>query len=124
MRLLIDTHVLLWQLADDQRFKKRWRTVLEDDATQIFVSDVSLWEIVVKVRTGRLSIDIEEVEEEVVAFGYLPLAIKRVHIRELKRLPLVHRDPFDHLLLAQARVEGLTMLSDDREFRRFDVALA
>lgn len=77
-----------------------------------------------KVRTGRLSIDIEEVEEEVVAFGYVPLAIKRVHIRELKRLPLVHRDPFDHLLLAQARVEGLTMLSDDREFRHYDVALA
>ena len=89
--------------------------------TEIFLSDVSLWEIVLKTRTGRLEFDLSVAEKEVSEFGYHSLPLRRAHLHALTAMPIHHRDPFDHLLLAQASVEGLTLLTNDRAMTRYGV---
>ena len=122
MNLLVDTHILLWQLHDDPRFRKRWREILEDTEREVFVSEVSLWEIAIKVRAGRLEVKLSDVERAVDRLGYLWLALTRTHLRTLMTLPVIHRDPYDHLLLAQADSEGLLLLTHDDEMTRYGVA--
>jgi PIN domain nuclease of toxin-antitoxin system len=122
LNLLIDTHILLWQLHDDPRFRKRWREILDDTEREVFVSEVSLWEIAIKVRAGRLDVKLSDVERAVDRLGYRWLALTRAHLRRLMTLPVIHRDPYDHLLLAQADSEDLLLLTQDEEMSRYGVA--
>jgi PIN domain nuclease of toxin-antitoxin system len=122
LNLLLDTHILLWQLHDDPRFRERWREILEDTEREVFVSEVSLWEIAIKVRTGRLELKLSDVERAVDRLGYRWLPLARSHLRKLMTLPVIHRDPYDHLLLAQADSEGLLLLTQDEEMTRYGVA--
>jgi PIN domain nuclease of toxin-antitoxin system len=122
LNLLIDTHILLWQLHDDPRFRKRWREILDDTEREVFVSEVSLWEIAIKVRAGRLDVKLSDVERAVDRLGYRWLALTRGHLRKLMTLPVIHRDPYDHLLLAQADSEELLLLTQDEEMSRYGVA--
>ncbi len=114
MRLLLDTHALLWWLADDDRLGARARELIEDPGNDVIVSVVSLWEIVVKVRVGRLEADIREIADVVQREGFVRLDISTAHLLALTGLPVYHRDPFDHLLIAQATAEGATFISEDR----------
>ncbi len=123
MRLLLDTHALIWWLADDRRLGLRARALIADPANQVLVSVVSLWEIVVKVRIGKLEAEIGAVERAVVRNNFLRLAITQAHLAALTPLPLHHRDPFDHLLMAQATVEDALMVSDDENIARYPVRL-
>lgn len=113
MKLLLDTHALLWWLADDHQLGPRARKLIEDPDTEVLVSVVSLWEIVVKVRVGRLQAHVEDIWEAVLEAGFTVLDIGIAHLLDLVALPMLHRDPFDHLLMAQARVEGAVFLSQD-----------
>lgn len=122
MNLLIDTHILLWQLDGDPRFRKRWREILEDTEREVFVSEITLWEIAIKARNGRLEVKLADVERAVDRLGYRWLALTRTHLRKLMTLPVIHRDPFDHLLLAQAASEALLLLTNDDEMTRYGVA--
>jgi PIN domain nuclease of toxin-antitoxin system len=122
LNLLIDTHILLWQLHDDPRFRKRWREILDDTEREVFVSEVSLWEIAIKVRAGRLDVKLSDVERAVDRLGYRWLVLTRAHLRRLMTLPVIHRDPYDHLLLAQADSEDLLLLTQDEEMSRYGVA--
>ncbi len=123
MKLLLDTHALLWWLADDAQLGSQARELIEDPANDVLVSVVSLWEIVVKVRVGKLEADIGEVAATVAREGFTLLDISAAHLRTLARLPMHHRDPFDHLLLAQAIEEDATFVSEDRNASRYPVRL-
>ncbi|CAO4148011.1 PilT protein domain protein [Methylorubrum thiocyanatum] len=125
MRLLLDTHALLWWLSDDPRLEQRARTLIADPDTTVLASAVSLWEIVVKVRIGKLEADIDAIVKTIEQQGFTTLPIDPYHLATLaglQRLP-DHRDPFDHLLIAQAIAEGATLVSEDRNMPRYPVLL-
>ena len=123
MRLLLDTHALLWWLTDDDRLGVPARALIADPAHEVMVSAVSLWEIVVKVRIGTLDADIADIEAALERDGFTRLPIAPSHLTVLARLPMHHdhRDPFDHLLIAQAIAEDATFLSEDRNTVRYPV---
>jgi PIN domain nuclease of toxin-antitoxin system len=98
MKFPLDTHTLLWWLADDDQLGSRAREVVADPANDILISMVSLWEIVVKVRIGNLPADIEEIIDPVQREGFIVLDVDVAHLVTLAGLPMHHRDPFDHLL--------------------------
>ena len=123
MRLLLDTHVLLWWLADDDQLGPRARHLIEDPGNDILVSVVSLWEIVVKHRVGKLEADIAEISGIIPREGFALLDINTAHLLALARLPMHHRDPFDHLLIAQAVEEDATFISEERNASRYPVRL-
>lgn len=124
MKLLLDTHALLWWLADDARLGPAARHLIEEPANDILVSTASLWEIAVKQRVGALDVDVDEVLAEVPRQGFRLLGIEAAHLRMLAGLPLHHRDPFDHLLIAQAIAEDATLVSADERATDYPVRLA
>ena len=113
MNLLLDTHAMLWWFANGPRLGTSARSHIADPGNAVFVSVASLWEVVVKCRVGKLKANIREVEQAVVRDGFKRLDITQAHLVTLENLPLHHRDPFDHLLLAQAISDGLAFVSDD-----------
>ena len=121
MRLLLDTHALLWWLSDDARLGSQARGLIADPGHDVLVSVVSLWEITLKARIGKLNADIREIFEAIDRQGFVSIEIRRVHLVTLAGLPVHHRDPFDHLLIAQAIVEGATLVSDDRRVSLYPV---
>jgi PIN domain nuclease of toxin-antitoxin system len=121
VKFLLDTHALLWWLADDDQLGSRAREVVADPANDILISMVSLWEIVVKVRIGKLQADIEEIIDAVQREGFIVLDIGMAHLVALAGLPTHHRDPFDYLLIAQAITEDATFMSEDRNAARYPV---
>ena len=120
MRLLLDTHTLIWAAKEELRDDAH--KVIEEVADSVFVSAATIWEIEIKRALGRLQAPgdmIERVDES--GFERLPITLE--HAREAGRLPLLHGDPFDRLLVAQARAEGMTLASADPVLRRYDVAV-
>lgn len=124
MRLLIDTHILIWQFIDDPRMTQKFRTIVDDPSNEKVVSDASFWEMAIKVSQGRLKLKISDVEREIAENGYERLPIKADHIRVIETLPRHHRDPFDHLLIAQAMVERIPVLTADEQFGAYPIQLA
>ena len=123
MKFLLDTHALLWWLADDDQLGSGAREAVADPANDILISMVSLWEIVVQVRVGKLQADIEEIIDAVQREGFTVLDVGMAHLVTLAGLPMHHRDPFDHLLIAQAMTEDATFMSEDRNAIRYPVRL-
>ncbi len=120
-RYLLDTHALLWWLADDERLGQRMRAVIANPANDIMVSTVSLWEIVIKTRIGKLTADIGAIERAIDRFDIARLDVLPPHLVTLASLPAHHRDPFDHLLLAQAIAEDAAFVSKDEVMARYPV---
>lgn len=116
MRYLVDTHVLLWQSDDSQMLTASARATLSDIRNQLFFSVASLWELVIKSAKGGASfrVDVAELRIGLMAFGYEEVAVTADHVLEVGRLERLHDDPFDRVLLAQARVENLSLLTADR----------
>lgn len=114
MRLLLDTHALLWWLNDDEKLGSHARRLIGDPENDVLVSAVSLWEIAVKQRIGKLDADIEEILAILPDQGFDRRDITDAHLHALVALPLHHRDPFDHLLMAQAVAEGAQFVSQDQ----------
>lgn len=119
--VLLDTHALLWWVDDDRRLGPAARRAIAGG--EVRISIVSLWEIAVKHALGKLSIGPEPVSAALDANGFEILPITRHHCFELARLAPHHRDPFDRMLIAQARADGLTILSNDRHFARYGIDL-
>lgn len=113
MRLLLDTHILLWWLSDDPTLPPRAGELIADSRNPIFVSPMSLWEIAIKSQLGKLRADIDEVRTAALQSGFQPLPFTLDHAAAVARLPPHHRDPFDRGLLAQALVEPLRVLTHD-----------
>lgn len=113
MKLLLDTSALLWLAADDPRLGMAARAAIAEAQT-VLVSDVSLWEVVIKQRIGKLEVDAGQVIGEIETRGLVRLPIHRDHLRALIDLPRLHGDPFDHLLFIQALFERATFVTADR----------
>ena len=124
MRLLLDTHAFLWLSLDDSKLPDRTRDALMDDANRLFLSPASYWELAVKITVGkyRLTRPFEDfVGGTIAGYGMTVLPILPSHAEAVTRLPLHHRDPFDRLLIAQALVERLTVVTADRAFAAYGV---
>jgi PIN domain nuclease of toxin-antitoxin system len=116
VRLLLDTHILLWSLADSPRLSANARALLADTANECWVSAASLWEIAIKVMLGRyrLRFALPELESAVEESGYRALDVNARHALAIERIRIPHADPFDRLLLAQCEIETFRLLSADR----------
>ncbi len=126
MKLLLDTHVFLWALADPDKLKAETRHILADQGTAVFVSVVSLWEIVVKCRVGKLEADIASIAAQLAPASKVQLlGLLPRHLHALNGLPFheQHRDPFDHLIIAQAMVEGMTLVTKDQNAPLYHVPI-
>jgi PIN domain nuclease of toxin-antitoxin system len=121
MRLLLDTHVVLWELRGARTVGARAQAAIEEAAEMIF-SVVSFAEVGVKAAAGKLVVP-DDLQEHVVRSGLRILALAPAHGLEVANLPMHHRDPFDRLLISQARSEGLTLLTADQRIGRYDVSL-
>ena len=115
MRLLLDTHVLLWALANPERLDRETRSVIEHPANDVLFSSASIWEIVIKSGLGRedFKVDAIRLRRLLVANGYEELPITADHALAVDRLPRLHRDPFDRILIAQARADKLGLVTTD-----------
>jgi PIN domain nuclease of toxin-antitoxin system len=118
---LLDTHALLWALLAPRRLSPTAADAIEDGANEVFVSVVSAWEIEIKRAKGKLLISMplsEALSEQ--RFKTLPVALP--YVLAVESLPRRHRDPFDRMLIAQAQLEGMTLVTSDREVRHYPVA--
>ncbi|MCX7380007.1 MAG: type II toxin-antitoxin system VapC family toxin [Alphaproteobacteria bacterium] len=123
MRLLIDTHILLWSLLSPERLPPSARSAIMEPAHDVLVSVASLWEIAIKHALGRLHLPIERLPALVTELGCTVLPITAPHALAAGALPRHHADPFDRMLIAQARHEGLTLVTVDAAFTQYDVPL-
>ena len=121
MRLLLDTHILLWAASDPGRLTPESRDLLDDPATELLFSTASIWEVVIKKTLGRKDLQIEprQFRDGLIQHGYSELAIRSEHTLAVGLLPLIHKDPFDRILIAQAQVENITLLTTDNELSRY-----
>ena len=122
MKLLLDTHALLWWLADDARLGVRARQAIRKPTNLVFVSAATAWEIAVKRALGRL-VAPGDIEEWLVASDFRPLPIQISEAVASAELPLHHRDPFDRLLVAQAQIGGMTIVTSDEDIARYGVSV-
>ncbi|QNM97813.1 type II toxin-antitoxin system VapC family toxin [Chitinimonas koreensis] len=122
MRLLLDTHVLLWWLADPERLGQAAYAAIADPAHEIWVSAASGWEIAIKQALGKLSGPVD-LPAELAVEGFRALAIDFRHTEAVRALPPLHGDPFDRMLVAQARTEDLVLVSADEQLRRYSIPL-
>jgi len=121
MRLLLDTHVLLWWLADAPQLGGDARREIAAPRNLVYVSAVSLWEIVIKKSSGKLTLP-DNWSEAVEAEPFRRLPVTWDHALGVGQLPAIHRDPFDRLLIAQATVEDLVLVTDDATVQSYGVA--
>ncbi len=119
MKLLVDTHLLLWWLADDARLPGKARDVLGDEQNEICVSVASLWEIVLKASRGKLKVQPSELMNEIHANQFNVVPIEAAHTLAYARLPQHHPDPFDRMLVAQATTESLRLITHDPQLQPY-----
>jgi PIN domain nuclease of toxin-antitoxin system len=119
MSLLLDTHIALWAITGDATLDEEFLDRLRHDP-DIFLSPVSLWEITIKQATGKLA-GPADLAERVRDMGFRELPVTYAHAIAAGRLPAHHRDPFDRMLVAQAAVDGMTLVSRDESIARYDV---
>ena len=122
--LLLDTNVVIWTLSTDNKISTRARRAMSRAPVELSVSIVSVWEIVLKYQTGKLRFEaaFKEVADKILYesdWNILPMSPE--HLSALAALPMMHKDPFDRMLVAQARHEGLTILTPDEQIRKYDV---
>ena len=115
MRLLVDTHLLLWAAAKSRRLPKEARLLLEEPANEVFFSAASLWEIVIKaaLRKPDFKVDVTLLRPALAEMGFAELPVSGTHAERLASLPLIHKDPFDRMLVAQSLAEPLVLLTND-----------
>ncbi len=120
MRILADSHVLLWWLENPQRVALPARAAIADPANEVYFSAASVWEIGLKVGKGKLRIDGDFVAL-LEADGFEPLSVTTVHAARTFTLPAIHGDPFDRMLIAQALAEGLVLATHDSVIAQYEV---
>jgi PIN domain nuclease of toxin-antitoxin system len=124
MKVLVDTDTLIWGLLESHRLSPRSRQIFRTDEHDLVFSLVSLWEIAIKIKIGKLNAigsSVAYIRDEMDAYGMELLPIRYEHILQLEALPVHHSDPFDRLLIAQAIAESLPILTHDRVFSLYPV---
>ncbi len=120
MRLLLDTHTFFWWNADDPALGPNARAAIADPSNVVLVSAASAWEISLKRASGKLEAA-GDIGEWIERNAFVSLAIEIAHAARAPELPLHHKDPFDRMLVAQALIEGYTLVTSDDEIRKYDV---
>jgi PIN domain nuclease of toxin-antitoxin system len=124
MKVLLDTHVFLWAITDAPQLSMEQRELFLDEGTDLYLSVVSVWEMLIKAGLGKLPIPQPETEyvlKQMERNRIALLPIRMLHFAELQNLPALHRDPFDRMLVAQARAEKMKVLTSDARMRDYGV---
>jgi len=119
-RLLLDTHALLWSLATPERLDPDARLAIQDARNAVFVSEASVWEVANKAAQGKL-LTPDDLDEQLRINRFDVLDIALTHARAIEHLPPLHRDPFDRMLVVQAQIEGMTLVTRDPFVQQYDV---
>ncbi|MDX2224942.1 MAG: type II toxin-antitoxin system VapC family toxin [Rhodospirillaceae bacterium] len=122
MKLLLDTHAFLWWTLGSASLKRAAATAIANPGNAVFISVASIWEIGLKKSLRLIQLP-DDIEPELAKRGLTPLAVEIAHAERALRLPDIHRDPFDRMLIAQAQVEGLTLVTHDKLIFKYDVAV-
>lgn len=126
MRLLLDTHTFLWFIGGDERISDKAKEAITDLENEVFLSVASLWEIAIKINIGKLKLPRpfgELIPEQLMQNEVTILRIELSHMARYVDLPLHHRDPFDRLIIVQAQMEEMPLVSKDDTFESYDVSL-
>lgn len=118
MRLLLDTHIFLWWVTDSRKLSKEIRARITQ-ATEVYISSASIWELSIKIKLKKLNADITQLVDEISNSGFSELSITGRHAAFIYQLPLIHQDPFDRILIAQAMCEPLTLITCDPLLQKY-----
>jgi PIN domain nuclease of toxin-antitoxin system len=118
MKLLLDTHIIIWSVSDPKRLSRKAQSCITDAET-IYVSAASIWEICIKIKLKKLQLDLTAFLKEIGDLGIQPLAISWQHAQFTQELPLYHNDPFDRILVAQAMTEPLVLLTNNSTLTQY-----
>ncbi len=121
---LLDTHVFLWFAAGDVNLSKTAKNIIEDDKNDIYLSSASVWELSIKIGIGKLKLKKslgKFIAESIIQYGFIQLPINIPHTLEISKLPDIHKDPFDRVLIAQAIVESVKIITSDKFINQYDV---
>ena len=118
MRILLDTHIYLWAVIDDEKLTDKARQIITK-ADEVFVSSASIWEISIKQALGKIEADIQLLASTIKEIGFTELPINSNHAVALNNLPAIHRDPFDRILIAQAIYEPMHFLTADETLKEY-----
>ncbi|MGY2354315.1 type II toxin-antitoxin system VapC family toxin [Pseudomonas sp. SDO528_S397] len=118
MRVLLDTHILLWALSDDPRLSAKARKTIED-AAEVYVSAATFWEMAIKAGLGKLEVSLDAVREACLQSGFVELPVTSEHAISVKDLAPHHRDPFDRLIVATAISEPMKLLTADPQVAQY-----
>ncbi len=122
MSLLLDTHPFVWFLLDPKRIPARLMALLIDPSRIVHISAAAVWEATIKSGLSKLALPLDRLEATIAAAGFTALPVTAAHALEARHLPPLHRDPFDRLLIAQARHEASTLVTCDAAIRGYPVA--
>lgn len=123
MKLLLDSHAFLWWLAEDPKLSAGARQAVADPSATVHVSAATVWELAIKAALGKLELDGADLVVEIEENDFVELPMTARHAHAAATLPRHHDDPFDRMLIAQARIEGLTIVTRDPAFRAYGVAI-
>ncbi|MCA8096607.1 type II toxin-antitoxin system VapC family toxin [Burkholderia contaminans] len=118
MRLLFDTHIFLWMVANNPRLSVRARRLI-DSADEVFISSASIWEVAIKAGKGKLDVDVDRLVDKLKTSQYRELPVRAAHGAAVRHLPHHHGDPFDRLLVAQASYEPMVPITADGHLARY-----
>jgi PIN domain nuclease of toxin-antitoxin system len=121
VKLLPDTHLLLWAFDNPGRLSKAAVALIDDAENELFFSAIAIWEIAIKsaLQKKNFRVDPRAVRRGLLSNGYIELPVTSEHAAMVSSLPLIHKDPFDRILIAQATVEGITLLTSDRQVAKY-----
>ncbi|ABF39996.1 PilT protein-like protein [Candidatus Koribacter versatilis Ellin345] len=125
MKLLLDSHLLIWATSDAKRISLAGRKLINDPANELYFSAASIWELAIKssLKHPSITFDVASLRRTLLANEYNELPVTADHGLEVAALPRIHKDPFDRLLVAQARVEGMTLVTVDRELAKYPASI-
>jgi PIN domain nuclease of toxin-antitoxin system len=121
VRLLLDTHAFLWWLNDDSNLDEAARASISSPSSTVWVSTASIWEVSIKRALGKLQVDIDRLIPGILISGFIELPISAQHAVVAGGLPSHHKDPFDRMLIAQAQIEELTLVTRDSAFGDYGI---
>ena len=125
MKYLIDTQILIWSIIDTNKLSKKVLQILKNPANEIDISAVSIWEIAIKTSIKKLILpfEIKNIVREISRMNISILDINSLHLIKVADLPFHHKDPFDRLIISQAIIENISVISSDNNFKNYDIDL-
>jgi PIN domain nuclease of toxin-antitoxin system len=124
MKYLLDTHAFLWFAEDNMRLSKTAKEIIADYRNNIYLSSASVWEISIKISIGKLKLkkDLNKfISENIIQYGFTPIAVTIPHTIEIAKLPEIHKDPFDRILIAQSIVEKIQIITSDKYINKYNI---